>query len=107
LKLHHATLRKNLPSIDRLGLLTGKSKGRMKAVWLHATSRTSWAMLHTVRRHGGRIQDVAVIELTVPRRWLRRSKRGLWYCPRNVPTDRLGPVIDFATLAASPVEAVA
>jgi hypothetical protein len=107
MKLRHATLRKNLPGIHRRGLLSSKSKGKLKAVWLHALTKTAWAMLHTVKRHGGRVEDVIVFELNVPRRWLRRSKRGLWYCPRNIPAARLGQVIDFAEMAASPVEAVA
>jgi hypothetical protein len=96
-----------LPSINRLGLLAAKSKGRLMAVWLHAMTKTAWAMLHTVKRRGGRVEDVVVLELNVPRLWPRRSKRGLWYCPRNIPAERMGQVIDFNTLAASPVEAVA
>ena len=39
--LRHATPRKNLPSIDRLGLLTSKSRGRLRVVWLHAPSKTA------------------------------------------------------------------
>ena len=47
--LRHATLRRNLPSIDQRGLLCAKSLGRMKVVWLHAPGKTAWALLHTVR----------------------------------------------------------
>ena len=75
--LRHATPSRNLRSIQKLGLLTAKSKGRLKVVWLHAISKSEWALLHTVKRHGGRVQDVVVLTVDVPRSWLRRSRRGL------------------------------
>jgi hypothetical protein len=103
--LRHATPKKNLASINRLGLLTSKSKGRLKVVWAHAAFQTAWAMLHTVRRHGGRVEDVVVLEVNVPRKWLRRNRRGLWYCTKDIPPHRLGKAFSFAELAASPVEA--
>jgi hypothetical protein len=43
----------------------------------------------------------------VSRRWLRRSKRGLWYCPRDIPPERIRGVVTFAALARSPVEETA
>jgi hypothetical protein len=55
-----------------------------------------------VERHGGRGEGVVVLELDVPRSWLRRSKRGLWYCPRNIPPERIRGVVTFAALARSP-----
>jgi len=51
------------------GLLGKKSRGRLPVVWLHSPGRTAWALLHTIRRHGGRVEDVVVIELDVPRAW--------------------------------------
>jgi hypothetical protein len=97
--LRHATPRRNLASIGLQGLLTSKSQGRLKAVWLHAPSKTAWAMLHVVKRHGGRVEDVVVIELDVPRRWLRRSRKRLWNTRRDVPPARFLRVIDFAEIA--------
>jgi hypothetical protein len=35
----------------------------------------------------------------VPRRWLRRSRRGLWYCPRDIPASRIRDAVTFAQLA--------
>jgi hypothetical protein len=105
--LRHATPRKNLSSIERLGLLTRKSQGKMRVVWLHAPSKTAWAMLHTVKRHGGRIEDVVVIELDVPRRWLRRSRRRLWNTPRDIPPSRIVRVIPFAEVAGQAGEPAA
>jgi hypothetical protein len=43
----------------------------------------------------------------VPRSWLRRSNKGLWYCPRDVPPERIRGVITFGVLSRSPVEEAA
>jgi hypothetical protein len=59
--------------------------------------------IHAVKRHGGRAEGAVILELDVPRRWLRRSKRGLWYCPRDIPPERIRGVVTFAALARSPV----
>jgi hypothetical protein len=107
MKLRHATPRRNLPAIERLGLLASKSQGKRQVVWLHAPSKTAWALLHVVRRHGGRVEDVVVIELDVPRRWLRRSRKRLWNTPRDVPPARFVRVIDFAEIAGPSVETAA
>src|SRR5262245_66481653 len=97
--LRYATLRRFLPGIERHGLLCGKSLGKLKVVWLHAPSKTAWALLHTVRRHGRRIEDVVVLEIDVPRSWLRKSRRGLWYSVKNIPFGRMVRLIDFASAA--------
>ena len=97
--LRHATPLRTLRSIQRAGLLCSKSKGRLPVVWLHSPSKSSWAVLHVVKRHGGRVQDVVIIEVEVPRSWLRRNRRKLWYCPRDVPPSRFGRLITFAELA--------
>src|SRR4051812_16520367 len=97
--LRHATPVRNLASINRRGLLCSKSQGRRKVVWLHTDSKSSWAVLHTVRRHGGRVQDVVILEADVPRGWLRRNRRGLRYCVRDVPPERFRRLICFGELA--------
>jgi RNA:NAD 2'-phosphotransferase (TPT1/KptA family) len=105
--LRHATLARNLPSIIKAGLLTSKSQGKLAAVWLCSAAKTLWAAAHVVRRHGGRIESVVVLEIDVPRRWLRRSKKGLWFCKRDVPPERIRGVVTFAALTRSPVEEAA
>jgi hypothetical protein len=107
MRLRHATLIRYLPSILKGGLLTSKSQGRMPVVWLHSPSCSAWAGWHTVRRHGGRIEQVVILEVEVPRSWLRRSKKGLWYCPRDIPPSRILGAVTFAALARSPVEETA
>jgi hypothetical protein len=100
----HATPARNLAAICRAGLLCAKSRGRLPVVWLHAACKTAWAALHTVRRHGGRVESVVILEVDLPRRWLRRSKRGLWYCPRDIPPGRISRVLCFGELAGASAE---
>jgi hypothetical protein len=97
--LRHATPIRNLPSIQRLGLLCSKSQGRRKVVWFHSASMSEWAVLHTVERHGGRVENVVILEIDVPRSWLRRAHRGLRYSLRDIPARRIRRVITFAELA--------
>ena len=99
MRLRHATLAKNLPSIMKAGLLTGRSQGRLPVVWLCSPAKSSWAVLHTVRRHGGKVEGVVIIEADVPRSWLRRSRKGLWYTPRDILPERFRRLIAFGELA--------
>ena len=99
--LRHATPLRNLRSIQRAGLLCSRSQGRLPVVWLHSPALSRWAGLHTVERHGGRVQDVAIVEVHVPRGWLRRSRKGLWYCPRDLPPDCFRRFIAFQELAGA------
>jgi hypothetical protein len=102
MRLRHATPSRNLASILKRGLLCRKSRGRLPVVWLHAPGKTSWAILHTVLRHGVRAEDVIVLEVNVPKHWLRHSpRRGLWYVRRDIPPARLRRLFDFLELTAS------
>ena len=91
--------------ILRAGLLTSKSQGKLPVVWLGSPSRSTWAILHTIKRHGGRVESTVVLEVDVPRSWLRRSRKGLWFCPRDIPPDRIKRALCFAELAGASTEA--
>lgn len=97
--LRHATPARNLASILKAGLLCSKSAGKMPVVWMCSPTRASWAILHTVKRHGGRVETTVVLELDVPRSWLRKSRKGLWFCTRDVPPARIRRALCFAELA--------
>ena len=102
----HATPARNVNSILKAGLLTARSKGKTPAVWLCSAARSFWALLHVVRRHGGRVETTVVLEVNVPRSWLRRSRnKGLWCCTRDVPPQRLRRVLAFAELAGTNADA--
>jgi hypothetical protein len=100
--LRHATLARNLNSILRLGLLCSYSRGKLPAVWLCTPAKTLWAAAHVVERHGGRIESVVVLEVSVSRSWLRRHRKGLFYCPRDVPPERIRRLVTFHEMAAAP-----
>jgi hypothetical protein len=102
--LRHATLRKYLSSICRYGLLCCKSQGRLRVVWLHSPSESSWAVLHTIKRHGGRVQDVVILEVEVPRRLLRRNRRKLWYSTADVSPYCFRRAIGFAEIARPSID---
>src|SRR5207237_4914076 len=70
--LRHATPARNLNSILRAGLLCAKSQGKLPVVWLCAPCKSSWVLLHTIKRHGGRAESTVLLEVSVSRRWLRR-----------------------------------
>jgi hypothetical protein len=54
-------------------------------VWLHKPAKSYWAAMHTVKRHGGRVEAVLTLLVDVPRAWLRRNRAGLWYSVRGIP----------------------
>jgi hypothetical protein len=99
--LRHATPARNLNNILRTGLLCSCSQGKLPVVWACTPARSSWAVLHVIRRHGGRVESTVVLELDVPRSWLRRSRKGLWYCTRDVPPECIRRVVCFAELAGT------
>jgi hypothetical protein len=68
--LRHATPARNLNSILRRGLLCSHSKGKLPVVWACSPARGWWAVLHVVKRHGGRVEGTVVLETTqyAPRR---------------------------------------
>jgi hypothetical protein len=102
MQIRHATPARNLNSILRQGLLCSHSKGKLAVVWACSLAKTWWSVIHVVKRHGGRVESAVVLELDVPRSWLRRSRKGLWYCPRDIPPGRIKRVLTFQELAASP-----
>jgi hypothetical protein len=100
MRLLHATPARNLAGIQRAGLLTTKSRGRLPAVWLCTPGKATWAALHVVHRHGGQVEGVVLLEVTVPRAWLRRAPRkGLWYCRRDLRPGRIRRIWGFHELA--------
>jgi hypothetical protein len=99
--LRHATLVRNLPGIERRGLLCCKSKGRLPVVWLHTPAKSFWATLHTIKRHGGRAEAVLILLVDVPRASLRKNREGLWYSVQDIPADRIRRVLSFAEMAGA------
>jgi hypothetical protein len=90
--LRHATTLQRLDSIRRDGLRVrcADPQAKIKGVWLHTPSKSPWAVVHTQRKHGAALDDVVILTVSVPRKYLRRfvnTTTGYsgWYSVRDVP----------------------
>jgi hypothetical protein len=63
--------------LPRPVLLADRSRVLARSSQRAAAGKTPSALLRTIRRHGGRVENVVKLEVDVPQRWLRRSKPGL------------------------------
>jgi hypothetical protein len=97
--LRHASPVRNLPSIFARGLQPARSLGRLAGIWLHARSRSPWAVAHVAARHGVPAAAVVVLSVRVPRAWLSRRARGSWVCPRVIPPSCFVSVLHPAAVA--------
>jgi hypothetical protein len=52
----------------------------------------------------GRVESTVVLEVDVLRHWLRRSRKGLWICSRDIPPDHIKRALCFAELAGASQE---
>jgi hypothetical protein len=105
MRLQHTTLAANKPSIRQLGLLKSKSKGKRQAVWLHTEDRLTWAFLHTVKRHGGKVENVISFSVEIDPSLLKCSSvNGLFYVEQDIEPSALGDVVGFQVVSSSPLE---
>ena len=89
--VRHATPRRNLRSILRVGIDPARSRGKLRAVWLHTAALSTWAVDHVARRH--QTDDVIVLTVRVPRSALRRSsRRGVWFCLQVITPEQISAV---------------
>lgn len=84
--LYHATPLYNDKSISRLGLLVSEcdSRSKIKAIWLHTKGRQDWAAAHISMRHGMLVKNILFLEISIPKRFLTRYKRGIYYCKCDI-----------------------
>jgi hypothetical protein len=68
---------------------------------LHTPAKSFWATWHAIKRHGGRAEAAVILLADVPRAWLRKNRKGLWYSVRDIPADRTRRVLSFAELAGA------
>lgn len=81
MKIYHVTTRDNLPSILQRGLDPGMSRGKRKSVWGVVRSRVEWAIVHVLAKpwnSDAKLSDLVVIELTLPKKDVRRYKPTIW-----------------------------
>jgi hypothetical protein len=104
--LRHATTRQRLAAIRQEGLLVACADpaAKIKGIWMYSSRHSAWAILHTIRKHGATLEDVVIVEVTVPRSQLKRFRTGLWYTIQDIPPNALGQEWDGATFGASASE---
>ena len=75
--LLHATIRRNLPSIWKLGISPAFSQGARAECWFCTRSRRAWAVQHVADRHDVPLSEVVVFRVSVPRSRLVAPPRGV------------------------------
>lgn len=106
MKLYHATTADRAKRIRTEGLRVACADpaAKIKGCWMTSASARPWAVLHTIRKHHASLEDVVVLEITVPRSWLTRFRTGLWYASRDIPADRIGGTTPGTAFGASASE---
>ena len=101
--LRHATTKQRLARIQTEGLRVACADptAKIKGVWLHTKSQSSWAVVHTIHKHHAQLDEVVVLELNVPRSKLTRFRSGLWYCREDIPASAIITVIEGNTFGQS------
>lgn len=85
LKLYHVTLRSNLPSIRREGIVPQKALGRIQAVWIASEGLVPWVIQHLASQRGWKPSDMCWIRLRAKVSQLVRRRRGIYLSPFTIP----------------------
>jgi len=100
--LIHATLRCNLKSIRRNGLLCSRSRGERLAVWLAQPDNERYVISHMLSKHAASLDEVVIIRVRVPEGTLRKHGRhGLLYSIQDIPVDAIIGVKGFVPVEES------
>lgn len=94
--MHHHTLATNLEAIRKQGLLARKSRGKRKAVWVHTSALMGWACQHMLARRIGGVHKLVCLTVDVPKSWLIRHGKGVYYCMQDIPVERIVRVTGYA-----------
>lgn len=90
MKIYHATHRDNVTGCLRAGMKADLATGRTPAVWGCTRQFIEAAVLHAANKRKVRLRDIVVLELDVPRKWVKRfCVPGMVYVPCDVPRERV------------------
>lgn len=89
LTLYHCTPRRNLRGIRRGGIDPAYARSNTERSYYVTAGAIDWAIPHVAMRHGVDEREVIVLECRVPRKWLTRFRRGVWYATRILPPERI------------------
>lgn len=84
--LCHVTHKSLLDSIEERGLCCLFAQGKWPVVWLCREDMKPWAVKHLLKKgRGWKEEDMVVLEIRVPSRWLRPHWDGIFLHFRDVP----------------------
>lgn len=92
---YHVTLRRNLKSIQKRGLLTSRSTGKRKAVWCVTKDRLTWATMHVARRHNVALDELVVLHISLDGTRLSVGPAQSWFYTADVPPESILSVSQF------------
>jgi hypothetical protein len=98
----HATTFSNYVTIAVDGIQVGacdQAAGR-KAIWLHTSDKTPWAIIHTMQRHGVTLAEIVVLELHLDSQTLKHHGHGLWYTTEDISPSAIRGVLQATDIAA-------
>lgn len=87
--LYHCTHRRNVPSITAEGIDPAYAMSDTKRSYYVTAASLEWAIPHVAMRHGVAESEVIVLKCDIPRMWLTRFRRGVWYATRILPPERI------------------
>lgn len=87
--LFHCTPRRNACSIAAEGIDPGYALSDTERSYYVTAGSLDWAVSHVAMRHGVAESEVIVLKCRVPRTWLTRFRRGVWYATRTLPPGRI------------------
>ncbi len=83
--VYHLTPLQNAASIRWEGLRIDRAIG-VPRVWFFTPSKREWARQHIAQHQHCKPDELVEFAYNIPRRWLKRWRRGVWLCYRNVPS---------------------
>lgn len=90
MNLFHLTPRSCLRSVLRGGLLLKKARGPLLAIWLATESRLRQMSEHIAKHQGLDSAELLVaVRVSVPRAWLRRRRKAIWLCDRDIGPEQI------------------
>jgi hypothetical protein len=88
--IFHVTPKKNLDSIQRLGIDPAFAVAEIKRSWFCSVARLGWALVHVSQRHATPITELVILECNIPEGWRRASHLdGLMSVTRVTPPVRI------------------
>ena len=90
--IYHVTNKCNLKSIMSTGLDPAYAVNKREAVWGVSHSLIGWAISHTLakpRDAESTTNDLVILQVNVPRSWVKKYRRRIYYVPRLIQPGRI------------------